>query len=235
MKYFKNITSIENLKTAYKKLARVNHPDMGGDVEVMKAINAEFDILFAALPKVKTNTETANNFRTTFYSQNGWQGSNYNASLSLKEIAVLVRNFCKTVYPECKFSVTTHYASMCRSLDVALVESPYKCNKTVEELSQDELYDSSYSYNYTHGRETNDSEKQWFLKNCYSNEITAILKDVDRFVNSYNYDDSDSMTDYFDVNFYYSKAGVGKWDKPYVQNEARMAKKRKLPTETVCS
>ncbi len=36
------------------------------------------------------------------------------------------------------------------------------------------------------------------------NEITkAVAEDVDGFVNSYNYDDCDGMTDYFDVNFYY--------------------------------
>ena len=31
---------------------------------------------------------------------------------------------------------------------------------------------------------------------------------------AYNYDDSDSQTDYFDTNFYYSLA-IGKWDKPF--------------------
>ena len=31
----------------------------------------------------------------------------------------------------------------------------------------------------------------------------AVLDDVDAFVQSYNYDDSDGMIDYFDTNFYY--------------------------------
>ena len=35
MKYFKNIVSLEDLKTQYKKLAKKNHPDVGGDLEAM--------------------------------------------------------------------------------------------------------------------------------------------------------------------------------------------------------
>lgn len=34
-------------------------------------------------------------------------------------------------------------------------------------------------------------------------DISEMIKDVDDFVNSYNYDDCDGMIDYFDVNFYY--------------------------------
>lgn len=46
-KYFKAdwTTPIEEIKRQYRKLAMENHPDMGGDEETMKAINAEFDYL----------------------------------------------------------------------------------------------------------------------------------------------------------------------------------------------
>lgn len=48
-KYFKFRTSetitIEAVKRQYRKLALENHPDRGGDVAVMAAINAEFDTL----------------------------------------------------------------------------------------------------------------------------------------------------------------------------------------------
>lgn len=42
-KYFKNCKTKEDAKKLYKKLAFKHHPDKGGDVEVMKAINNEFD------------------------------------------------------------------------------------------------------------------------------------------------------------------------------------------------
>lgn len=45
-KYFKNVTSLEDLKNQFKALARKNHPDAGGNVETMKEINCEYDALF---------------------------------------------------------------------------------------------------------------------------------------------------------------------------------------------
>ena len=48
-KYFKFHTTstitIEAIKRQYRKLAMENHPDRGGDLKVMQAINAEFDQL----------------------------------------------------------------------------------------------------------------------------------------------------------------------------------------------
>ena len=49
MTYFENVTSIEELKKAYRKLAFKHHPDRGGDTEIMKAINAEYERLFKEL------------------------------------------------------------------------------------------------------------------------------------------------------------------------------------------
>ena len=229
MKYFKNVSTVEELKKVYKKLARENHPDMGGDVAIMQAINNEFDMLVATLPDTVRNT--VNSFRSEFYTQNGWKGTNYDMHLTTKEIAAKVREFVKNIYPECKFSVTFDSASMCSEIHVTLMESPYRLNKTFEELTDEELYDGHYSYNYQFGHETDDNQKKYFLKNCYTSEITKIMKDVDNYVNSYRYDDSDGMIDYFDTNFYYSGCKAGKWNKEYIQNEARMSKKRKVLVE----
>ena len=43
MKYFAQCHSLEALKAEYKRLAKMHHPDIGGDAETMKAINAEYD------------------------------------------------------------------------------------------------------------------------------------------------------------------------------------------------
>lgn len=40
--YFKNCQSLEEAKSLYKKLARQNHPDLGGDTRIMQEINAEY-------------------------------------------------------------------------------------------------------------------------------------------------------------------------------------------------
>lgn len=43
MKYFKDCATIQEGKALYKKLALENHPDRGGNLEIMKAINVEYD------------------------------------------------------------------------------------------------------------------------------------------------------------------------------------------------
>lgn len=54
--YFDNVTTLDELKAAYKRLALKNHPDMGGDLRTMQAINAEYDSMFAVL-KAKHNAQ----------------------------------------------------------------------------------------------------------------------------------------------------------------------------------
>ena len=47
--YFESVQSIDELKKEYKRLARKNHPDVGGDTEVMKEINRQYEEAFKAL------------------------------------------------------------------------------------------------------------------------------------------------------------------------------------------
>ena len=73
MKYFIDCETLEELKKEYKKLAMKHHPDMGGNEETMKAINAEYDKAFAKVKNIhrnkdgetytKENTETASEFK----------------------------------------------------------------------------------------------------------------------------------------------------------------------------
>ena len=56
MKYFIGCTA-ENIKKRYKELALKFHPDCGGDTEIMKAINAEFDELNRLFAR-SSSTET---------------------------------------------------------------------------------------------------------------------------------------------------------------------------------
>lgn len=51
MTYFKNISTIDELKKAYRKLCQINHPDNGGNNETMAAINDEYTKLFNELKK----------------------------------------------------------------------------------------------------------------------------------------------------------------------------------------
>ncbi len=143
-KYFKNIKSYSELKKVYRELLKTNHPDNGGDVEAMQAINVEYEALFPIRKNRQEKesgeiiNETAAETRRKFYTQFGWEGSRYDCDLSLKEIAKIVRAYVKEKYPTYKFSVRTHYASMCQELAVVLKESPIEIYKAAEEASKEE-------------------------------------------------------------------------------------------------
>lgn len=222
MTYFKNVKSYEDLKNQYRDLLKANHPDNGGDVEVMKEINVQFDALFAVWKHRKeenaaeTVNETADSVRNEFYTAYGWKGSNHSWDRSLKEVAKIVRAYVKEKYPTYKFSVRTSYASMCQELHVDLMESPIPVYKTFEELTRDDRNDILERMRFNHIFNLNSwtrEEEDAAIKDAWENHngnykvlndvTSAVIKDVDAFVKSYNYHDCDGMIDYFDVDFYY--------------------------------
>jgi len=44
MNYFKACKSVQEIKKLYRQLALANHPDKGGDVEIMQSINAQYTL-----------------------------------------------------------------------------------------------------------------------------------------------------------------------------------------------
>lgn len=204
MKYFENIQSFDDLKAQYRNLAKANHPDVGGDIVSMQEINAEYEILFpiykSKFVKETGNEceETAQSTRFQFYTQCGWAGDNYDRNLTTKDIAERIRAYVKEAYPTYKFSVTTKYFSGGSEISVYLMEAPEEI--FVKMPSRGEKYIQVHSM-----RENYDE---------LSPLANEILRDVHRFANSYRYNDSDGMIDYFDTNFYFDMA-VGKWDRPF--------------------
>jgi hypothetical protein len=49
MKYFNNINTLDELKKEYRRLVMIHHPDRGGNLETMKAINLEYEQRHEAL------------------------------------------------------------------------------------------------------------------------------------------------------------------------------------------
>lgn len=221
MQYFTNIKSFQDLKDRFKELARANHPDAGGNEEIMKAINREYDELFPIWRNRHNKssetpvTETADSTRSEFYTENGWAGSNYDINRSTKEICQIIRAYVKEVYPTYKFSVRFMTASMCSEIYVKLVNSPIEIYKTWEELTQEErfkVWQKAETNRWVEPFGCLDDEHEKLLKEAYQehsflkvyNEATkAVIDDVDQLVNSYRYEDIDSMIDYFNVSDYY--------------------------------
>ena len=61
MMYFKNVTTLEELRKEYKRLVKQYHPDNGGDPETIKAINAEYDKMFDLLKDADTTNTNSKN------------------------------------------------------------------------------------------------------------------------------------------------------------------------------
>lgn len=49
MTFFNNCNTVDDVKQLYKKLAKENHPDLGGDLETMQKINTEYAFAIAKL------------------------------------------------------------------------------------------------------------------------------------------------------------------------------------------
>lgn len=126
----------------------------------------------------------------SFYTANGWAGSNYDSKLSTKEIAAKVRSYAKKNFPEFKFSVRSEWSMYTDSMYIELKSGP--CVPFVEgSRSAERGYMSTMS-----------NVKAW--KDELTPEVFAALNAVSNYASSFRYDDSDGMQDYFDTNFYLS-------------------------------
>lgn len=69
MKYFEHCKTLDELKKEYRRLAMQHHPDVGGDLETMKAINneyaARFEILKGQHNARAADDETGKTYATT--------------------------------------------------------------------------------------------------------------------------------------------------------------------------
>lgn len=123
-----------------------------------------------------------------FYTQNGWSGSNYDIKLSTKEIASKVRSYAKKNFPGFKFSVRSEWSLYTSSIYIEL-----KSGSCVPFVAGSRSSERGYM-------STMSTVKGW------ENELTPamfkVLDSVTTYANSFRYDDSDGMRDYYDTNFY---------------------------------
>jgi hypothetical protein len=120
-------------------------------------------------------------------------GTKYNKDLSTTQIAALIRLEIKAavksgILPKAKYSVRSAHFAGGSSIDIR-IKSP---SFTIMNPKRIEL-------------ETRDSRYQWQTYESeprYTAEASSTLNKIKEILTHYNFDDSDSMTDYFHVNFY---------------------------------
>jgi hypothetical protein len=176
------------------------------------------------------------------YCRGSWTGNNYNGNLSLKEIAKIIKNELKRLYPDVTFSITSELYSMGQSLHISLMSAKKDIFKTFEQAVEDADGKSlGYARIYAHpekweGLTEQDLENskraieslkheiekkhvqinQYHIDSelCVNDYGKELLKKAYELATSFNYDDSDGQIDYFDTNFYLH-LNIGKWNKPF--------------------
>ncbi len=136
---------------------------------------------------------TAKEYTEYVYNEYRWKGRNYKGQHA-PEIVELVRAWLKETYPGYKFSVRRENY---HSIHIRLMKADFEAFTKESGKVQDDI-----NHHHIHSdKSLTDRAKEVMLNVC-------------DFIMSYNFDDSDAMTDYFHTNFYLTLA-IGSYRKPY--------------------
>jgi len=151
-------------------------------------------------------------------------------SLSTTEISRRLREQLKKEFQNCKFSVRSEYYSMGSSISVSLMEADFDVVKNFSDIDEDvknryiddyrteehikTMQESGYCQLNSYTLRDNFNPDVWCNGVFLTEAGHKLLKRVVEIADQYNYDNSDSMTDYYDVNFSF-RMEIGKWDKHF--------------------
>lgn len=175
------------------------------------------------------------------YSGHGFERINYKEyGHDIVLISKVIKKELLRLYPGSVWSVTTSKYSMGQSLSITLMGSQYPAYRKVDDLLADmdarqqasrrinqytvsvedgwdaaiekELRASVEYFDKTGRAQVN----QYYIdEEVYlSPEVKAMMMTARNLANSFNFDDSDSQSDYFHTNFYYDLS-IGAYNKPY--------------------
>ena len=154
-------------------------------------------------------------------------------AIPLREVSQRVRKQLKAEFPETVFSVRTEYYSMGQALHVSVMQTPLTIVRPLSTIPE-RLIKYTCDRGYTREQLERTQASRYHQLNQYMDDYDPdkwnngvfltedghrFLKRVLAIINHYNYDDSDSQTDYYDVHFSLH-FNLGKWDAPMIQREA---------------
>lgn len=163
------------------------------------------------------------------YTSYGWKGVNSNKGYSMKEIAKIIKQELQKKYSDCTFSVVKGGNAYCDTLDVCLMTSKRNPFQDYEVAVKDENFER---YNIWGKSETEQEQAKRYLKESLAGGYIQVNEfDIERsyklssfgkelftyaknLCDSFNFDDSDGMIDYFHRGFYDS-FHIGKWNKKF--------------------
>lgn len=146
------------------------------------------------------------------YTGYGWEGKNYKLHQSTKDIAAEIRKNVRKLYPAkegYKIGVTYESFAGGSAINIDIKAAPFQIHR------------AEWAKHYKHAKETRDWQPlQDFQDNFwdelraqgkydhreysaeYTEETMALRRALEKMGNSYRFNDSDGMIDYFDTNFY---------------------------------
>lgn len=148
------------------------------------------------------------------YTRNGWVGENFDWDLDIKEIAKIARKYIKDNYKDLKTSVRIRRNNYFKALDIEIDANTIELAKTEEDLMNEFNQTQSMRIIMNNVNQLSPEEYKKRIEELlndkiklkgyrlYSMKTHQTLLDIKKFINTYNYDDSDGMIDYFDTNFY---------------------------------
>jgi hypothetical protein len=157
--------------------------------------------------------------KKSLYTPHGWVGARYSRDLSMNDITTIIRGYMKVHYPNCKFSVTKRHHS---SISISLMTAPFDVFSTpdVDKIPMSRCGDTISIMDHWASLPTkgNLGVNHYYIADSFmlTDKAKDLFTNIVNFVKSFNYDDSDAMTDYFDTNFYLD-VSIGKWDKPFIR------------------
>lgn len=126
-----------------------------------------------------------------------YKGKNYSPNIRCSDVVKLVREYIKTTpeLKQCKWSVTRESGTWTSTIHISLMAAPFK------------VFTDEFKGKYL-------QNANWKSSDWVTDDAKKVINMVEDFVHSYNYDNSDPYTDYFDCGFY-EYYNIGKWDKPF--------------------
>lgn len=123
------------------------------------------------------------------------------------KLAPKIKAICKKYGIKASLAVRNH-STLCLNIKSGKIDFIGNSNKVC----------SNDHYQVSRGFQSNqsgyDNVNVYHYKNHYSGQALKFLSEVIPAMNQGNHDNSDIMTDYFDVGWYVD-VNIGKWNKPY--------------------